>query len=141
MEKSVPLGLPATVADEVHELLAAFLPAAPDELGNMQAVFRLDVDDGMLAALVPETADPVAVVNAAAPATALHTQRQQTQAAASLNYSSLQTKVSQAVDALESAATNWSTLTPAQKDQVLKLVVQVTSRLARLEIQRLDASP
>lgn len=59
----------------------------------------------------------------------------------STNYSSLQTKVGQAIDALETAAANWDTLTATQKDSVLKLLVRLTARLARLVNSRLDASP
>lgn len=57
------------------------------------------------------------------------------------NEQSLRDKVGQAIGNLETAATNWGTLTAAQKDAAAKLTVQVTARLARLALRHLDAAP
>lgn len=47
------------------------------------------------------------------------------------------TQTDQAIDTLESAWTNWATLTAAQKDATLKLTVRVVTRLARLVLGRM----
>jgi hypothetical protein len=50
-------------------------------------------------------------------------------------------KIAPVIDSLETAATNWDTLTAAQKDAALKVVVRLSARLARIVARQLDATP
>lgn len=56
------------------------------------------------------------------------------------NAATMSDRAANAIGNLETAAQNWGTLTAAQKDQVLKLTVQVVARLARLVLRRLDTA-
>jgi hypothetical protein len=49
-------------------------------------------------------------------------------------------KLDNARDTLESACTNWDTLTAAQKDAALKLTIRVVCGLSRLAIHRYDSA-
>lgn len=54
------------------------------------------------------------------------------------NQGVLITKVISALDQLEQADNNWSSLTPAQKDAAQRLAVRVSAKLTRLYLNRLD---
>jgi hypothetical protein len=56
------------------------------------------------------------------------------------NAATMADRAAAAIGNLEQAAQNWGTLTAAQKDQAMKLTVQVVARLARLVLRRLDTA-
>lgn len=56
------------------------------------------------------------------------------------NADTLSDMINQAVTNLEQAWANWDTLTPAQKDQAVRLNLRVTAGLARLQLRKLDTA-
>lgn len=64
----------------------------------------------------------------------------QAAAAVEQNAATMTDRTATAIAGLEDAAASWGTLTNAQKDAAMKLTVQVSARLARLVLHRLDAA-
>ena len=109
---------------------------APDDLGNNQALFELQVaSDGTLTVLRPDTVDPAAVT-AAAQATLNAATAQQT---ATTNAATLRQKAQQAL----TVNSNFLALASPTNAQTLAQVQALTrecSALIRLVIQQLDTT-
>lgn len=55
------------------------------------------------------------------------------------NEAAIQTRLEDAIAKLEQAGAGWADLTPAQKDAATRLAVRAVAKVARLQLQRLDA--
>lgn len=105
------------------------------------AVMTVSGDTQTLTLQVPDATDTAAVdavVAAHDPATPGAWEQNQT--AEATNDSTIRDRLTATLATLESAQTNWPTLTAAQKDAATRQSIRATAGLIRLLLRRLDAA-
>lgn len=125
---------------KIHDELLAAIPALRPA-GGQDALLLVSGDGETLKLVVPDSADRAAidaVVAAHDPTTP--SAWEQAVATADANDATLRDRLGTALANLETANTNWATLTAAQKDAALRLGIRVDAALIRLALRRLEAN-